>query len=48
MRQVLEDISVGFEGVLQSWDGTTQRLLDIKIMLEGLFTESLEHKKKKK
>ncbi len=48
MRQALDDISTGFEGVLQNWDGTTQRLLDIKIMLENLFTESLEKGKKKK
>jgi hypothetical protein len=48
MRQVLEDISVGFESMLQSWDGTTQRLLDIKIMLENLFKESLDKGKKKK
>ena len=48
MRQVLDDISTGFESLLQNWDGTTQRLLDIKVILEGLFTESLEKGKKKK
>jgi hypothetical protein len=48
MRQALEDISVSFESLLQNWDGTTQGLLDIKIMLENLFTESLAKGKKKK
>jgi len=48
MRQVLDDISSGFDHVLVSWDGTTQRLLDLKIILESLFKESLEKGKKKK
>ena len=48
MRQVLEDISAGFDHVLVSWNGTTQGLLDLKIILESLFKESLEKGKKKK
>ena len=48
IRQLLDDISTGFENVLQGWDGSTQRLSDMKIMLESLFTESLEKGKMKK
>ncbi|MBM4247870.1 MAG: hypothetical protein FJ149_00195 [Euryarchaeota archaeon] len=47
MRQALEDITEGFENVLVSWDGTTQRLLDVKAILDSLFAESLDKKKKK-
>lgn len=46
MRQSLEDITESFENILVNWDGTTQNLLDIKAILDGLFAESLEKKKK--
>ncbi len=48
MRRVLEDISAGFESVLVNWDGSTQCILDLRIILEGLFEESLKKDKKKK
>jgi hypothetical protein len=48
MRQALEDISTGFEKILVSWDGGTQGILDLRIILEGLFKESLTKDKRKK
>jgi hypothetical protein len=48
MRSVLEDLASKFDNVLQNWDGNTQRLSDLKPVLETLFVESLKKAKGKK
>ena len=48
MRSVLEELASKFDNVLQNWDGNTQRLSDLKPVLETLFVESLKKAKGKK
>jgi hypothetical protein len=48
MRTVLDQLSISFEGILLNWDGNTQKLLDLKPVIETLFVESLKKTKGKK
>jgi hypothetical protein len=44
----MDQLSVNFESILQDWDGNTQRLTDLKPVLETLFVESLKKAKGRK
>jgi hypothetical protein len=48
MRAVIDQLSVNFESILLDWDGNTQRLLDLKPVIETLFVESLKKSTRKK
>jgi len=48
IRGVMEQLSVKFESILMDWDGNTQKLTDLKPVLETLFVESLRKTKKKR